>query len=115
MLPSLLHYFFTDTMQTLCEEDRRVIIADFYFRHPGKPKSFTVNHFCLQGIPLITTYGILNKLLERGTVARTPGCGGLNKKLSQAKCGAIIRHNVDKKGVSQRTLARKHNVSQSTI
>lgn len=102
-------------MQTLTEECRRVIIADFYFRHPGKSKSFTVNHFCLQGIPRRTTYGILKKLLDRGTVTRAPGSGGSNKKLSQASCGAIIRHNVDKKGISQRRIANKHNVNQSTI
>jgi hypothetical protein len=102
-------------MQSLTEEQRRVLIADFYRNHQDQPKSFTVNYFSLQGIPKRTTYSILKNLLERGSVVRAPGSGGLNQKLSQGSCGAIIRHNVNKKGVSQRQLAQKYNVHQSTI
>jgi hypothetical protein len=92
-----------------------MLIGDFYRHHQEKPRSFTVNHFFQQGIPRRTTYGILKTLSERGSVTRRRGNGGWNCKLSKGSCGAIIRHNVDKRGVSQRRLASKFKVHQSTI
>ncbi len=101
-------------MQAQTEETRRVIIADFYSRHFDKLKSFTANHFALQGIP-IRTYAIIKRFCECKSVTRATGSGGHNRKLSNQSRGAIIRHHLNKKGVSQRQLARKSNVHQSTI
>lgn len=102
-------------MKETNQETRRKQIVEFFQMQSDKAKSFTVNHFQLQGLSQRMIYDVLQTYAARKTTTRKEGSGRLNWKLTNVQKAAIVRHNVDKVGVSQRKLARKYNVNQSTI
>ena len=102
-------------MNKLSELQRRDLIISFYKKHEELGKKFTMQHYVTEGISKRSIYHILQKYFARGSTARKAGSGGLNKKMSKAAGAAIVRHNVDKKCVSLRQLAKRHNVVPMTM
>ena len=88
-------------------------VATFYKLNHSKGKLFTYNAF-KKDLPKTTCYRILKTFDEQGSIARKPG-SGRPQVLSSGDKQKLRRSVNDKTGVSQRKLARKFNVSKSTI
>ena len=90
-------------------------VGNFWNLHSTKGKTFTVNHFKIEGYAKSTIYRYINTIQQHGHVERKSGSGGHNKKLNNSQRAAIVRSAVDKRGVSARKIAKKYNVCEKTI
>jgi transposase len=91
---------------------KRIVL--FYNMHQDKPKSFCVNHFKTEGISESRIYKVIAKFEQYGTYedrSRT----GRPPKMNTKKVKRLRSLVNNKDGVSQRDLARRFDVSQSTI
>ena len=89
-------------------------VFDFYQIHKEKGKPYTVNHFAGHGYTKNHLYALLKTFDERQSSERKAGSGrprSMSKK-DQKRLAKLVNH---KTGCSQRKLARKFNVSKTTI
>ena len=89
-------------------------VCNFYVDSSNKSVKTTVNYFIKQGFPRRTIYYILNKYLKHGTTKDQPR-NGRPLKLSNKMVKSIVESVNNRCGVSQRKLARRFRVHQSTI
>jgi len=98
-------------MNSLNQQQRRQLIWHFYQENIQLGKAYTVKHFELMKISKRTTYNIL----KSASADRKEGSGGHNKLMTVLEENQLKRLVNGKSGVSQRKLAAKFNVSQTTI
>ena len=89
-------------------------ICNFYHDSSNKSVKTTVNYFIKQGIPRRTIYYVLNKYLKYGTAKDQPRCGH-PLKLTGRMLKDMVKSVNNRSGVSQRKLARRFHVHQSTV
>ena len=89
-------------------------VCNFYHDSSNKSVKTTVNYFVKQGIPRRTIYYVLEKYLKYGTAKDQPRCGR-PLKLSGRMLKDIVKSVNNRSGVSQRKLARRFHVHQSTV
>lgn len=89
-------------------------VCNFYHDSANNQVKTTVNYFVKQNIPRRTVYFILKKYLQYGMNRDRPR-SGRPSKLSDQNLKAIVRSVNDRSGVSQRKIARRFQVHQSTI
>ncbi|CAF2108275.1 unnamed protein product, partial [Rotaria magnacalcarata] len=89
-------------------------VCNFYCDASNKSVKTTVNYFVKQNISRRTVYYILNKFLKYGIVNDRPrSCRPV--KLSDKVLNNVVKSVNNRTGVSQRKIARRFNVHQSTI
>ena len=89
-------------------------ICNFYHDSSNKSVKTTVNYFIKQGIPRRTIYYVLNKYLKYGTARDQPRCGRA-LKMTGRMLKDMVKSVNNRSGVSQRKLARRFYVHQSTV
>ena len=89
-------------------------ICNFYIDASNKSVKTTVNYFMKQGFPRQTIYNIINKYLKYGQTTFLPRTGR-PLKLSNRKLNQLVKCVNNRYGVSQRKLAYRFGVNQSTI
>ena len=89
-------------------------VCNFYIDSSNKSVKTTVNYFIRQGFPRRTIYYILNKYLKYGSTKDFPR-SGRPLKLSNKIMKNIVNSVNNRCGVSQRKIARRFRVHQSTI
>ena len=89
-------------------------LFDFYQIHKDKGKAYTVHHFAGHGYCRRNVYRLIKVFEERQSSERKVGSGRPRKmsKKDQKRLAKLVNH---KTGCSQRKLARKFNVSVTTI
>jgi DNA-binding transcriptional ArsR family regulator len=102
-------------METLNENKRRQVIAAFFKANKSLGRAYTVRHFKTMGIQPKTTYRILNRLEATGSTDRQSGSGGSNKIMDGNKLRSLRALSLNRLGVSTRKLARRYNVTKSTV
>ena len=104
-------------MQSLNEEERRRIVVQYLINHPDSSKSSIIKYFQELGIARSTINGIIDRYLEIGAEAAQRECGsGCSRsevKVTSAEKTRIA--NDARKGLSQREIARKYNISQPYV
>ena len=89
-------------------------ICNFYIDAANKSSKTTVNHFMEKGILRQTIYNILNKYLKYGQTKFLPR-SGRPLELSKGQINQLVKCVNNHCGVSQRKLAKRFHVHQSTI
>ena len=89
-------------------------IVHFYLDSANNSVKTTVNYFIKQNIPRRTVYYILNKYLKYGITNDQPR-KGLPVKLSNKTLEGIVKSVNNRCGISQRKIARRFKVHQSTV
>lgn len=107
-------YLFTTGMTRAEREALSQRVCNFYCDSSNKSVKTTVNYFVKQHIPRRTIYYILNKFLKYGTTKDQPR-SGRPVKLSDKMMNGIIKSVNNRCGVSQRKIARRFHVHQSTV
>ena len=97
------------------EEALRKRVYAFLDLHQKENKAFIVNHFRMENVPKSTMYDILQRKEKNIGPERKVGSGRTAKKMPKKQIKRLEK-SIDKKdGVSQRTLAKRFNVSQPYI
>lgn len=89
-------------------------ICNFYYDFANKSVKTTVNYFKKKNIPRSTIYYVLKKYLQCSTT-KDLHRNGRPLKLSRKNLNNLVKSVNNKCGVSQRELARRFQVHQSTI
>ena len=89
-------------------------ICNFYHDSSNNSVKTTVNFFKNQNIPQSTVYYILTKYLKYGITKDRPR-SGRPAKLSNIKLNNLVKSVNNRCGLSQRKIARRYRVDQSTI
>ncbi|CAF1216156.1 unnamed protein product [Rotaria sp. Silwood1] len=89
-------------------------ICNFYVDSSNKSCKTTVNYFIKQGVPRRTIYNILQRYLKHGRTKFLPKTGR-PLKLSNKEIKQLVKSANNRCGISQRKLAKRYDVNQSTI
>lgn len=102
-------------MEAINENDRREMVARFYQQNKDQGKSYTVKHFEKMNLSRSTTYDIINRIVQKIPIARkqrkTPAISKIDRNMKKRLKNLVENRT----GVSQKKLAQKFNVVQSTI
>lgn len=90
-------------------------VYNFYILHNNMPKIFTVKHFALENIARSTVYDIIKRAECDSGPNRSIGSGRKPIKMSNKKVTMLSKLVNNRRGVSQRRLAKKFHCSQSLI
>lgn len=97
------------------EQQRRDTIGKFFMQHWRLGKSATVRHFVRKGMNRQVVYRILGRLEVNGNVHRKRRPLGITStipKKVRCKIRKQMKHRI---GMSQRKMARKYKISQSSV
>lgn len=89
-------------------------VKNFFVKNPEISKADAANHFIQEGICKKTAYNYINRELE-GQALQVKKKSDNSSTWDKAKLAKLKRLTNNRKGVSQRKLAKKFNVNQSTI
>ena len=97
------------------ELEKRKMIISYKQLHPDESNYAVAKYFKSLNISQSTVYNIINKYDATNTVDREDGSGTTFKKLSESQRKSIVTQALQNKSKSQRELAMKFDVSQSTV
>lgn len=97
------------------ENDRRDEIGTFYAAHKERGKSFTVQHFKGQNVPLSTIYSIMNRVDKGQSLNRKPGSGRKKIILSPNSNKRMRDETIGKIAKGKRPLSQILKVSPNTV
>ena len=92
----------------------RKSVKNFIVKNPNQKKSEIVNHFVQEGYVRSTVYNNLNRLSTSSSI-KDKKRTGRPSSWTAANKNKLKRLTNNRKGVSQRKLAKKFNVSQRNI
>jgi hypothetical protein len=72
-------------MNQLNEEQKRLLIGNFYSENKEKGKPYTVNHFIKMGLQARSIYRIIDRVDNNISLKRRPGSGRKPYKMSHKK------------------------------
>ena len=97
------------------EQKRREVVGKFFLKHWKEGKKATVNHFVGKGMNRLVVYRILQRLEINGSVDRKRRESIPRHKIPQKVINQIKNQIMHRVGTSQRKLARKFKISQSSV
>lgn len=103
------------SMDCLNEEQKRLIIGQFYQFNRDRGKRFTVLHFMKMKLHEKTIYRIINRIDNNMSLKRSKGSGRKQFKMSHKHIESLIYRVDGKKGVSQKKLALKYKICQQYV
>ena len=110
-LSQMTHFFDEEKIES---EQLAKRVVTFYNNAGGHVMKQTAAHFKKEKVPERTIYNIISKYIKYNTTEFRPK-SGRPRKISDQKLRSLVKSVEDRAGVSQRRLARRFNVSQSTI
>jgi transposase len=102
-------------MNQLNEEQKRLLIGNFYSENKEKGKPYTVNHFIKMGLQARSIYRIIDRVDNNISLKRRPGSGRKPYKMSHKKIDNLINKVDGKTGVSQQKLALNYGITQQYV
>jgi transposase len=111
LLPKLFTFWI---MKKIESEQLSKRVVTFYNNEGSRVMKLTAAHFKKEKVPERTIYNIISKYLKYNTTEFRPK-NGRPRKISNQQLQSLVKSVQDRVGVSQRRLARRFNVSQSTI
>ena len=101
-------------MKQRAREGLAGLVVDYHLQQANCSVKTSVSHFVELGFSRSTVYRILKKYSEHGTTDFFPK-SGRKPKISDQQLKVLVKSVDNKTGISQRKLARKFGVSQSTV
>ena len=95
--------------------DLRTRVYSFYEKNKSKGKSFTIDHFVAENCHDKTIRRIIERFEKGISVFHQKGAGRIARKITNRKKTALKAYFNHKSGVSQRSAARKFNISLSYV
>ena len=89
-------------------------VKNYFVKNRKSSKAEAANHFIKEGYCRTTVYAYINRELN-GQALKPAANGGHSSTWTRKNKTTLKRLTNNRKGVSQRKLARKFNVNQSTI
>lgn len=104
-------------MQQLNEEQRRNLVVQYRVEHPEASKNDVAKYFHELGLASSTVYSILDRFAEGSSeiIKRKEGSGNFRKELKVDERGRARMAAEAQQGMSQREIARKHDVTQAFV
>ena len=102
-------------MDQLNQEQKRLIVGQFYEKHKSKGKVFTVQHFLAMGFKNSTIYDIIQRVEIRKPLKTLVRTGRPAVKMTKKKVSALKQAFDGKTGVSQPKQALRFGISQPYV
>ena len=96
-------------------DERKRMVVQYKEMHPELTNYQIAKYFQEMNVAKSSVYHILYNYKASGTAERTSGSGRVSYKLSENDRNNVVKDALQNKGLSQRDLARKYEVSQSYI
>lgn len=106
--------FTFEFMKKLESEELSKRVVTFYNNEGGRVMKLTAARFKKEKVPERTIYNIISKYLKYNAIQFRPK-SGRPRKISNQQLQSLVKSVENRVGVSQRRLARRFNVTQSTI
>jgi transposase len=102
-------------MNQLSQEQRRLIVGQFYSENKSFQKSYTWKHFRALGLKRSFVYDVMQSVDNKKSLIRKPGSGRPAVKMNKKRIKELCSKVDGKLGISQAKLGMKYNCSQQYI